>query len=78
MEEPRKDKILKLMIDDIKKEYKRPAKEHNARKAALKQARPVEKIEEQIRAVEIKIKNFKIIIQMDVKEEGKQVASGTR
>ena len=75
-EEPQKDKVLKQMIDDIEEEYKRLAKERGTGKAALKRARPVEKIEEQIEAVQLKIKNFKI--QMDDKEEGKQVALGTR
>lgn len=73
---PQKEDVLEERIEEIKEEFKRLAKERGTNKADLKRARPVERIEEQIAALDEKIKNFKI--QMGDKEEGKQVALGTR
>lgn len=74
-EKPRKESELEETIEGIHEEFKRLAKERGTNKAELKRSRPIEKIEEQIEALDTKIKNFKI--QMDDKEEGKQVALGT-
>jgi DNA topoisomerase-1 len=75
-EKPQKESVLEETVEGIREEFKRLAKERGTNKADLKRARPIEKIEEQIEALDTKIKNFKI--QMDDKEEGKQVALGTR
>jgi DNA topoisomerase I len=73
---PQKESILEEAIENICEEYRKLAKERGTNKAEPKRAKPIEKIEEQIEALDLRIKNFKI--QMDDKEEGKQVALGTR
>jgi DNA topoisomerase-1 len=75
-EKPHKESELEETVEAIREEYERLAKERGTNKADLKRSKPIEKIEEQIETLDTKIKNFKI--QMDDKEEGKQVALGTR
>lgn len=70
------DDVLKGRIEAIEAEYKRLKKERGTGKAALKRERPVEKIEEGIEKLDEKIKAFKL--QIDDREEGKEVALGTR
>jgi DNA topoisomerase I len=74
--EPKEESVLEETIDGIREDFKRLAKERGTNKAELKRAKPIEKIEEQIEALDVKIKNCKI--QMNEKEEGKQIALGTR
>ena len=68
--------MLEERIEDIEAEYKRLVKERGTGKATLKRARPVEKIEEGIEKLDEKIKTFKL--QMEDREEGKEVALTTR
>lgn len=75
-QKPQKQSILDDNINDIEEEFKRLAEERGTDKAELKRARSAEKIEESIETLETKIKNFKI--QMDDREEGKEVSLGTR
>jgi hypothetical protein len=63
-------------IEEIKDEYARLRKERGTGKATLKRARPVEKVEEAIQKLDERIQTAKL--QMVDREEGKEVALGTR
>jgi DNA topoisomerase-1 len=63
-------------IKAIKDEFKRLKKEQGTGKATLKRERPAEKIEEAIQKLEERITTAGL--QMVDKEEGKEVALGTR
>lgn len=71
-----KDSILQERIADIEDEYKQLAKERGTRKATLKREKSSEKIEEAIEKLGQRIKAFKL--QTEDREEGKEVALGTR
>ena len=69
-------KELDERIAEVKAEFKRLKKEQGTGKATLKRERTVEKLEEAIQKLEEKIANSKL--QMVDREEGKEVALGTR
>lgn len=69
-------KELDERIAEVKVEFKRLKKEQGTGKATLKRERTVEKLEEAIQKLEEKIANSKL--QMVDREEGKEVALGTR
>ncbi|KZS98676.1 hypothetical protein SISNIDRAFT_472490 [Sistotremastrum niveocremeum HHB9708] len=69
------ESVLKDRIKDIRQEHARLVKERGTDKAELKRSKPAEKIEEAIESLDQKIKNFKL--QMEDKEEGKEVSLGT-
>lgn len=75
-EKPKDRSVLEERIEDIEAEFKRLEKERGTGKATLKRAKPVEKIEEMIEKIDEKIKTFKL--QMEDREEGKEVALTTR
>lgn len=75
-ETAQKDSVLKERIADIEEEFRQLAEEWVMGEASLKRERPVEKIEESIDKLTEKIKTFKL--QMVDREEGKEVALGTR
>src|ERR1700761_5056561 len=68
--------VLEGYLAAIEEDYARLEKERGTNKAELKRTKPVDKIEQAIEALDTKIKNFKI--QMEDKEEGKEVSLGTR
>jgi DNA topoisomerase I len=71
-----KESVLKERIESIEEEFKRLEKERGTGKAKLKRERPPEKIEEQIRKLDEKVKTCKL--QMEDRDAGKEVALGTR
>lgn len=70
------ESVLKDRIASIEEEFERLEKERGTGKATLKREKPVDKIEEGIDKLTEKIKSFKL--QIDDREEGKEVALGTR
>jgi DNA topoisomerase-1 len=68
--------VLKERLDSIKDDFKRLAKERGTKKATLKREKATDKIEEMIDKLSEKIKAFKL--QMIDRDEGKEVALGTR
>lgn len=69
-------KELNERIAEIKADYKRLKKEQGTGKATLKRERAADKIEEAIAKLDERIANAKL--QMVDREEGKEVALGTR
>jgi DNA topoisomerase I len=67
--------VLKEKIKDIKDDFKRLKKERGTAKATLKREKPIEKIEEMIDKLTERIKTTKL--QMEDRDEGKEVALGT-
>lgn len=70
------ESVLKERLEEVQQEFARLEGERGTGVAELKRARPVEKVEEGIKKLEEKIKNFKL--QMMDREEGKEVSLGTR
>ncbi|TFK75395.1 DNA topoisomerase I [Pluteus cervinus] len=70
-----KESVLKERLEAIEEEFERLEKERGTRKATLKREKPAEKLEEGIDKLTDKIKAFKL--QIDDREEGKEVALGT-
>jgi len=72
---PQKEDVLEGYLAAIEEDYDRLEKERGTNKAELKRLKPVDKIEQAIETLDTKIKNFKL--QMEDKEEGKEVSLGT-
>ena len=73
---PKPRSVLEESLEEIRQDFAKLESERGTGLAELKRARPVEKMEEAIRKLEEKIKNCKL--QMLDREEGKEVALGTR
>ena len=73
---PQGESVLKERLAAINEEFDRLEQERGTKKATLKRARPAEKLEEAVVKLDEKIKTFKL--QMIDREEGKEVALGTR
>ena len=75
-EQAKPESVLEERLQEIRQEHARLESERGTGLAELKKPRPVEKLEEGIRKLEEKVKNFKL--QMMDREEGKEVSLGTR
>ena len=73
---PLKESVLKERIEAIEEEFKALAKERGTQRHELKRDRPADKLIESIDKLTDKIKAFKL--QMQDKDEGKEVALSTR
>lgn len=74
-EKPKPESELRDALEDVEEEFKRLKKERGTGKATLKRAKGEEKIEELIQKLDERIKTHKL--QMEDREEGKEVALGT-
>ncbi|CAK5265750.1 unnamed protein product [Mycena citricolor] len=74
--EPQDDSVLEKRIAEIKEEFEALAEERGTKLHEPKKARPADKIEEAIIKLTERIKASKL--QLDDKDEGKEVALGTR
>ena len=74
-ERPKPESELNGRIEEIEEEFKRLFKERGTKKATLKRAKPVEKVEEAIAKLTERIKTHKL--QMVDRDEGKEVSLGT-
>ena len=75
-EKEEKESVLEDKINDINTEYDRLAEERGTEEALAPKGRTPEKIVDAISKLDEKIKMFKF--KMQDKEEGKEVALGTR
>lgn len=75
-EKPKDESVLNERLEEIEAEFERLEGERGTRTATLKRAKPAEKIEEAIEKLNERIKTHKL--QMIDREEGKEVALGTR
>ena len=75
-EEPQKESVLEERIERIEADYKQLISERGTKKTTKGKGKTAEKIEELIEKLDERIKTHKL--QMIDREEGKEVALGTR